>query len=115
MTQTIETPAAGTATTAGARAHAREQHGRTAETMRHVPAASAPAHLLAGLPGVHRVQRSGEQIQVTGGGNLLGVVSAFLHQREITALELRLEQATLNDAFLALTGRSLEDEGNENP
>lgn len=52
MTQTIETPAAGTATTAGARAHAREQHGRTAETMRHVPAASAPAHLLAGLPGV---------------------------------------------------------------
>lgn len=50
MTQTIETPITGTATTAGARAHAREQHGRTAETMRHVPAASAPAHLLAGLP-----------------------------------------------------------------
>ena len=51
MTQTIETPATGTATTAGARAHAREQHGKTAETMRHVPAGSAPAHLLAGLPG----------------------------------------------------------------
>ncbi len=55
MTQTIETPetgtsATGTATTAGARAHAREQHGKTADTMRHVPAASAPAHLLAGLP-----------------------------------------------------------------
>ena len=51
MTQTIETPVTGTATTAGARAHAREQHGKTAETMRHVPAGSAPAHLLAGLPG----------------------------------------------------------------
>lgn len=55
MTQTLETPetgtsATGTATTAGARAHAREQHGKTAETMRHVPAASAPAHLLAGTP-----------------------------------------------------------------
>ncbi|QDY89035.1 DUF1989 domain-containing protein [Arthrobacter sp. UKPF54-2] len=49
MTQTTETPA--TATTAGARAHAREQHGRTADTMRHVPAASAPARLTAGLPG----------------------------------------------------------------
>ncbi|MCE3245970.1 MAG: hypothetical protein K0S72_2098, partial [Arthrobacter sp.] len=33
MTQTIETPATGTATTAGARAHAREQHGRTVDTM----------------------------------------------------------------------------------
>ena len=50
MTQTIETPATGTATTAGARAHAREQHGKTAETMRFVPAASAPARLLAGTP-----------------------------------------------------------------
>jgi urea carboxylase-associated protein 2 len=50
MTQTIETPATGTATTAGARAHAREQHGRAAETMRFVPAASAPARLTDGLP-----------------------------------------------------------------
>jgi urea carboxylase-associated protein 2 len=50
MTQTIETPATGTATTAGARAHAREQHGRTAETMRFVPASSAPARLTDGLP-----------------------------------------------------------------
>lgn len=50
MTQTIETPVAGTATTAGARAHAREQHGKTAETMRFVPALSAPGHVLAGLP-----------------------------------------------------------------
>lgn len=50
MTQVTESPAASTATTAGARAHAREQHGRTADTMRFVPAASAPARLTAGLP-----------------------------------------------------------------
>jgi urea carboxylase-associated protein 2 len=50
MTDTIESAATGTATTAGARAHAREQHGKIAETMRFVPAASAPAHLLAGIP-----------------------------------------------------------------
>ncbi len=31
-----------TATTAGARAHARAQHGRTTEFMRHVPASSSP-------------------------------------------------------------------------
>ena len=33
---------ADTATTAGARAHARAQHGRTAALMRHVPASSSP-------------------------------------------------------------------------
>jgi uncharacterized protein len=32
----------GTATTAGAKAHARAQHGRTAEYMRHVPASTSP-------------------------------------------------------------------------
>lgn len=31
-----------TATTAGARAHARAQHGRTAEAMRHIPASTSP-------------------------------------------------------------------------
>jgi urea carboxylase-associated protein 2 len=54
MTHTLEAlevsdGTAGTATTAGARAHARAQHGRTADTMIHVPAASAPEHLTAGL------------------------------------------------------------------
>jgi urea carboxylase-associated protein 2 len=56
MTHTLEThaletteTAAGTATTAGARAHARAQHGRTTGTMIHVPAAAAPQRLTAGL------------------------------------------------------------------
>jgi urea carboxylase-associated protein 2 len=50
MTQVTENPATGTATTAGARAHAREQHGRTVETMRYVAASTAPARLTEGLP-----------------------------------------------------------------
>ena len=50
MTQVTESPATGTATTAGARTHAREQHGRTVETMRFVPASTAPARLKEGLP-----------------------------------------------------------------
>ncbi|WP_197497233.1 urea amidolyase associated protein UAAP1 [Mycobacterium sp. 852013-51886_SCH5428379] len=36
------TSGSATATTAGARAHARAQHGRTAEHMRHVPASTSP-------------------------------------------------------------------------
>lgn len=64
MTPTSNTPllqeerTTTTATTAGARAHARAQHGRTAETMRFVPVQSAPRHLLDQLPagvGVDRV------------------------------------------------------------
>lgn len=38
-----------TATTAGARAHARAQHGRSAEFMRHIPPASSPT-APAGIP-----------------------------------------------------------------
>ncbi|WP_415822943.1 DUF1989 domain-containing protein, partial [Mycobacterium senriense] len=39
---TVEATSSDTATTAGARAHARAQHGRSAQYMRHVPAASSP-------------------------------------------------------------------------
>lgn len=49
MTQTLES-APGTATTAGAKLHARAQHGRTAETMIHIPPTAAPARLTEGLP-----------------------------------------------------------------
>lgn len=40
--RTSDDASSSTATTAGARAHARAQHGRTAEHMRHVPASTTP-------------------------------------------------------------------------
>ncbi|WP_197739745.1 urea amidolyase associated protein UAAP1 [Mycolicibacterium sp. P1-18] len=43
-----------TATTAGAKAHARAQHGRTADAMRHVPAAGSPT-APDGVPADHLV------------------------------------------------------------
>ena len=49
MTQTTQAPT-GTATTAGARTHARAQHTRTADTMRHIPVSSAPSSLTGTLP-----------------------------------------------------------------
>ncbi|MFJ5958304.1 urea amidolyase associated protein UAAP1 [Paenarthrobacter sp. NPDC092416] len=48
MTETLQN-APGTATTAGAKLHARAQHGRTSDTMIHVPPASAPARLTEAL------------------------------------------------------------------
>jgi ABC-2 type transport system ATP-binding protein len=43
-----------------------------------------------------------------GTGNLLQSVSARLASHDIVAGDLRVEQASLEDAFVALTGRSIE-------
>jgi ABC-2 type transport system ATP-binding protein len=64
---------------------------------------------LAGLPEVRGVRKAGEQIQVSGGDNLLEALSAFLAKRQVTAAELHLERASLEDAFVALTGQALEE------
>ncbi|MGW0157691.1 urea amidolyase associated protein UAAP1 [Mycobacterium sp. NPDC003323] len=49
-----DVPTSDTATTAGARAHARAQHGRTAEFMRHQPASTSPT-TPAGIPATQLV------------------------------------------------------------
>ncbi|UJW31511.1 ABC transporter ATP-binding protein [Saccharothrix sp. AJ9571] len=63
------------------------------------------------LPEVRRVERQGGQVVITGTGNVLHAVSSVLARRQIIAGELRVEQTTLDDAFVALTGRKLEDAG----
>ncbi|WP_433520644.1 hypothetical protein ACQPZ2_24820 [Nocardia pseudovaccinii] len=45
---------------------------------------------------------------VTGTGNLLLAVTTVLARNQITVADLRVEQTTLNDAFVALTGRAIE-------
>jgi ABC-2 type transport system ATP-binding protein len=63
---------------------------------------------LAALPGVTNVSQAGSQVVVTGTGDLLQAVTSLLVRNQIVAAELRLEQASLDDAFVALTGRDLE-------
>lgn len=53
------------------------------------------------MTGVNRV---GEQVVVTGTGNVLHAVTAFLARNQVIAQQLRVEQVTLDDAFVALTG-----------
>lgn len=65
--------------------------------------------ILTGLPEVNSVETAGGQLVVTGTGNLMLAVSAVLARNQISAAALRVEQTTLDDAFVALTGRSLED------
>ncbi len=62
--------------------------------------------LLTSLPQVTAVRRTGERVEVTGRGELLNVVTAALAAHRIVPAELRLDHATLDDAFVALTGRA---------
>jgi ABC-2 type transport system ATP-binding protein len=67
--------------------------------------ASAPLEedLLAKLPEVHSVRREGDQFTVTGTEDALQAVIGVLIRHGITARHLRVDQASLDDAFVALT------------
>jgi len=76
------------------------------------PSAPVDDWLLESLPEVTRVTRKGDVMVVTGGSNALNAVVSVLASNQIVAEQLRVEQANLEDAFLALTGRQIDaDEG----
>jgi ABC-2 type transport system ATP-binding protein len=86
-----------------------EQTATADQTIRFRPSAPIADELLTGLPEVSRLTRQGDRIEVTGTGNLLHAVTSVLAVNGIVAVELRLEQATLDDAFVRLTGRASEE------
>ena len=59
------------------------------------------------MPEVRSVSHSGSTLVVSGTGNVVGAVTAALARLEVIAYDLRIEQADLDDAFIALTGRRL--------
>ena len=61
--------------------------------------------LLTSLPDVTSVTHRGDVVVVTGTSNALNAVTSVLARNQIIARQLRVEQASLEDAFLALTGR----------
>ncbi|MEV4514402.1 ABC transporter ATP-binding protein [Dactylosporangium sp. NPDC049525] len=64
--------------------------------------------VLTALPEVVSVERAGGQLVVTGTGNLLFAVTTVLARHQVAAADLRVEQTTLDDAFVALTGRRID-------
>jgi ABC-2 type transport system ATP-binding protein len=60
--------------------------------------------LLTSLPDVTNVIRRGDVVVVTGNSNALNAVTSVLARHQIVARQLRVEQASLEDAFIALTG-----------
>lgn len=65
--------------------------------------------LLRHVTGVTDVEQRGKQVIVEGNGALLAHVATALAEHNITPTDLRVEQADLEDVFLALTGRSIRN------
>ncbi|WBB95774.1 ABC transporter ATP-binding protein [Solwaraspora sp. WMMA2080] len=74
------------------------------QRIRFVPDRPLDLALLAELPQVTAVTIEGREVVVDGGAELFLAVAAALSRHGVTPRELRLQQATLDDAFLALTG-----------
>lgn len=77
------------------------------QRVRFRPSSPVDERILLGLPEVRAVDRNGEQLVVTGTGNLAPAVTLALAGHQIVPNDLRIEQASLDDAFLALTGKKL--------
>ncbi|GAB3739505.1 ABC transporter ATP-binding protein [Amycolatopsis oliviviridis] len=78
------------------------------QRVRFRPSVPLDPAVLTALPEVVSVERAGERLVVTGTGNLLLAVTTVLARNQVTAAELRVEQASLDDAFVALTGRATD-------
>lgn len=64
---------------------------------------------LENVSGVSAVNQYDRQITVSGNGPLLANVAAALAQHNIAPADLRVQQANLEDVFLALTGRTIRN------
>jgi ABC-2 type transport system ATP-binding protein len=60
------------------------------------------------VPGVTGVERHGAHISVTGSGDFASAVTAELARRQVVVADLRIEGRSLDSAYVALTGRSME-------
>lgn len=78
----------------------------TEQRIRFRPLAPLADSLLTALPEVRSVSRSGAQVLVTGTGNLVHAVTSVLARNQIVAADLRVEQTSLDDAYVTLTGHA---------
>ncbi|MEV0586951.1 ABC transporter ATP-binding protein [Nonomuraea sp. NPDC050310] len=62
--------------------------------------------LLGGLPGVSSVEVTGAKTVITGRGDFASAVTSQLARHNLLVSDLRIDKRTLDDAFLALTGRT---------
>ena len=64
---------------------------------------------LENVPHVRRVTRMGHRVEVEGSGPVLALAAAALVEHGIIPSDLRVEQPTLEDVFLRITGTGVQD------
>jgi ABC-2 type transport system ATP-binding protein len=74
------------------------------KTVRFVPSRPFDLGLLTRLAEVSRAERDGRYLVVTGTGELVNAVILALHAAGVEARDVRFDAASLEDAFLRLTG-----------
>jgi ABC-2 type transport system ATP-binding protein len=73
------------------------------QRMSFLPSVTFDLAVLRALPDVHSVNPAGERVIVTGTDNVASAVIIALHGRGISVGKLRVDQPSLDDAFVALT------------
>ena len=68
-----------------------------------VPSAALDDGALRSLPGVGDVSSHGERVTVSGTGDLVGVLMTELARRRVVPMQTRVQQSSLDDAFVAMT------------
>jgi len=81
--------------------------------VRFVPSQPFDDRLLTDLPEVRGIEHQGQHILVTGRGELVNAVILTLAGVGVAAKDVSLASATLEDAFLRLTGRHIHDDNTE--
>jgi ABC-2 type transport system ATP-binding protein len=61
------------------------------------------------VDGVKRIERDGPRVMVYGRGAVLALVAASLVEHGIIPEDLHLEQPSLEDVFLKITGHAVHD------
>ena len=72
------------------------------------PMAPLDEQSLAALPGVVSVTRRGAQVDISGTGDFASAVTAELARRQVIVADLRIEGRSLDSAYVALTGRTMD-------
>ena len=72
------------------------------------PTAPLDEQSLTALPGVVAVTRRGAQVEVCGTGDFASAVTAELARRQVIVADLRIEGRSLDSAYVALTGRTMD-------
>ena len=78
--------------------------------VRFVPSKPFDDQLLKALPEVKTVEHQGKHVKVVGSGQLVNAIILTLAQNGIEALDVQIGRATLEDAFVKLTGRHIHED-----